>query len=174
MKRKNAVFTSLILFFAVMLLGGCEGLFGPDEDGGGNGEPEPTPLTVGTDPTYEPFEYIENGELTGFDIELMATIADRGNYALTWETYSWNDLFPAVESASVDAAIAAITITDERQETMDFTVPYYSFTNNQSETEDYGVALPPGQTALKLGLDEIITELENDGTIDDLKADYGL
>lgn len=174
MKRKNPVLLSAILFFAILFLGGCQGLFGPDESDDGNGEPEPTPLTVGTDPTYPPFEDIDNGELVGFDIDLMEMIADRGNYALTWAEYDWNDLLPAVESASVDAAIAAITITDERQQSMDFTMPYYSFTNAQSEMEAYGIALPPGQVDLKSDLDDIITELENDGTIDDLKADYGL
>ena len=84
-------------------------------------------LTVCTDSPYPPMEFEENGEFTGFDIELMRAVA--GHLGL--ETEVVNSGFDpitsgtALASGQCDIAAASITITEEREESIDFTEPYF-------------------------------------------------
>merc|ERR1712072_593351 len=67
-----------------------------------------TTLKAVTDPSFVPFEMMDqdSGEMVGFDMDILHEIADRAGF-------------------NVDLAIAGITITDERQEIVDFSDPYY-------------------------------------------------
>lgn len=84
-------------------------------------------LTVCTDSPYPPMEFEENGEFTGFDIELMRAIAEH----LGLDTEVVNSGFDpitsgtALASGQCDIAAASITITEEREENIDFTDPYF-------------------------------------------------
>ena len=86
-------------------------------------------LTVCTDAPYPPMEFEdpETGEFTGFDIELMRALAEQ----LTLDTQVVNSGFDpivsgtALASGQCDIAAASITITEEREESIDFTEPYF-------------------------------------------------
>jgi polar amino acid transport system substrate-binding protein len=86
-------------------------------------------LTVCTDSPYPPMEFEdpETGEFTGFDIELMRAIAGE----LGLETEVVNSGFDpivsgtALGSGQCDIAAASITITEEREENIDFTEAYF-------------------------------------------------
>ena len=67
----------------------------------------------------------ESGELVGFEIDLVTAIAESLEVDLEFSDVPFVDLFPAVASGRIDVAMAAITINDERLETVDFSQPYY-------------------------------------------------
>lgn len=83
-------------------------------------------LTVGTSAEYEPFEYMEDGEYKGFDLELAQAIADDLGLELAIENVDFDTIVPGVASgAKYDIGIAAITATPEREDEVDFTDSYY-------------------------------------------------
>jgi len=82
-------------------------------------------LTVGSDIPYPPFEYRENGELVGFDIEVMNEIASRLGLTPEYIDTGFTGIFVQVATGSFDVVIAASTITPEREETVNFSDPYY-------------------------------------------------
>jgi ABC-type amino acid transport substrate-binding protein len=80
---------------------------------------------IGTSSGYFPFEFIEDQNLiTGFDIELIDAVSEKANFTYNLIDTKWSDLLGRVTSGEVDAAIAAISITDERKQVMDFSIPY--------------------------------------------------
>ena len=84
-------------------------------------------LRVVTDPSFVPFEMMdqETGEMIGFDMEIIAEVAERAGFEYNLQTMDFNGIIPALQTGNVDIAIAGITITDEREEIVDFSDPYY-------------------------------------------------
>lgn len=104
-------------------LAGCGG--GEGSDGGeGEGGLQDT-YTVASDTSFVPFEFKEDGEYVGFDIDIINEIADRAGFEIQLETTNFDGIIPGLQTGTFDIAIAGITITDERAEVVDFTSPYY-------------------------------------------------
>ena len=84
-------------------------------------------LRVVTDPSFVPFEMMdqETGEMIGFDMEIIREVADRAGFEIDLNTMDFNGIIPALQTGNVDIAIAGITITEEREEIVDFSDPYY-------------------------------------------------
>ncbi|TVT32648.1 transporter substrate-binding domain-containing protein [Marinobacter vinifirmus] len=84
-------------------------------------------LRVVTDPSFVPFEMMdqETGEMIGFDMEIIAEVAERAGFDYDLNTMDFNGIIPALQTGNVDIAIAGITITDERKQIVDFSDPYY-------------------------------------------------
>ena len=80
---------------------------------------------VGVDANFMPFEFKVDGKLTGFDVELFEAIAKEIGLDFKWQTMDFNGIIPGLQSKSIDAAIAGITIKSEREEVVDFSHPYY-------------------------------------------------
>jgi len=87
-------------------------------------------LTVCTHLPYEPFQYNQGGEVVGFDVELMDLVAEE----LDLEQEIYNTPFEGIETGQAmntgkcDIAAAGMTITEEREEVMDFSDPYFDAT----------------------------------------------
>lgn len=83
-------------------------------------------LTLCSDIPYEPFEFVQEGENVGFDIDLAQATADSMGVELEVITTA----FEAIQSGSAldtnqcDIALSGMTITEERQTQMDFSQPY--------------------------------------------------
>ncbi len=83
-------------------------------------------LIVGTSADYEPFEYVdESGNYVGFDIELMEEVAARLDMEIEWQDIAFDGLIGSLQSDKIDAIIAAMSATPEREEQVDFTKPYF-------------------------------------------------
>lgn len=82
-------------------------------------------LIVGVDANFMPFEFKINGKLTGFDVELFEAIAKEIGIKFKWQTMDFNGIIPALQSRSIDAAVAGITIKSDREKVVDFSHPYY-------------------------------------------------
>ncbi len=89
--------------------------------------PEVKKVIIGTNAEYPPFEYVdENGEIQGFDIDLMKAIAKAAGFEPEFVNTRWDGIFVALASGEFDAVISAATITDERKQTVDFSEPYFN------------------------------------------------
>lgn len=83
-------------------------------------------LTVGTAAEYEPFEYMEDGQYKGFDLDLIQDIAKKLCLTVEFANVDFDTIVPGVSSgAKYDVGIGAITVTPERKKEVDFTDSYY-------------------------------------------------
>ena len=93
--------------------------------------PPPAPAAakvyvVGTDAAYAPFEsQNEKGEIVGFDIDLMKAVAAKAGIEIKVVNTPWEGIFNTLAQGDRDMLISAITITDERKQTVDFSAPYF-------------------------------------------------
>lgn len=82
-------------------------------------------LTVCTDAPYPPFEYEENGEYTGFDMEIMRAIGQGLGLELAVTVQPFDGIWLAPASDRCDIVASAMTITPERQANALFSDPYF-------------------------------------------------
>lgn len=131
-------------------------------------------LTVGVSPDYEPFEFYENNQLVGFDIDFIKLIADELNYEIEFKVYSFESLVSAVANGDIDLAISAITVTEKRRELVDFTDFYVDETyeyEGQQEEVSYAIAIQKN-SSLKQVLNEQIHNMKENGKIQKLTNKY--
>ena len=81
-------------------------------------------LLVATSADNPPYEQMSNGEIVGFDIDLMRAIGKELGKEVEFKNTEFNGIIASLASNNVDMAIAAISITDQRKEKVDFSVPY--------------------------------------------------
>ena len=134
---KSMVFIGILILLA-MLLAAC----GSTTSTGGGSTPTANPatptiaapsdlitpgtLTVGSDTTYPPQEYIDTatGKAKGFDVDLITAIAQRMGLQTNVVTDKFDTIFDDLVAKRFDVVISAAFITPERQKKVDF-VPYF-------------------------------------------------
>lgn len=123
--------TGLVLLAVLALAIVVSGCGGGDKAKETAGEPEKQAgaekkLIFGSDTAYAPFEFQgDDGKLTGFDVELIDAIEEVAGVEIEIKGMNFDGIIPALESGSIDGAISAMTITDERKQKVDFSIPYY-------------------------------------------------
>jgi polar amino acid transport system substrate-binding protein len=86
---------------------------------------EAVKITIATDATWPPMEFVnEAKEIVGFDVDLMKAAAKAGGYEIELKNTAWDGIFAGLANGEYDAVISSVTITDERKQTMDFSMPY--------------------------------------------------
>jgi len=125
MKNKFFVVVSLIALFA-MVLTACAPAATP-APAAADAAAAATKIRVASDATYPPFETIDEKtkELDGFDIDLFKAIAKKANLDVEFVNIGFDPLLAGMAQCQYDAAISAITITDERKKNMTFSDPYF-------------------------------------------------
>ncbi len=81
---------------------------------------------IATDATYPPMEIIDEatGEIVGFDIDVMNAICEEINCVAEFINTAWDGIFAALQQGEFDLVMSGVSITDERDKTMDFSDPY--------------------------------------------------
>lgn len=83
-------------------------------------------LRVAFDIPYEPFEYRdENGELTGFEVELATAMCEELNANCEFVIQAWDGMIPGLLARKFDIIMSSMSITPERAERVLFSEPYY-------------------------------------------------
>ena len=83
-------------------------------------------LTIGTEATYAPFEFTnDKNEIVGFDIDVMNKLCEEMKVSCKIVNQSFDGLIPSLKTRRIDAAIAGIDVTPERQKQVAFTKIYY-------------------------------------------------
>ncbi len=85
-------------------------------------------LVVMTNATFPPYEYVKDGAPTGVDIELAQMIADKLGVELEVLDMNFDLLIAALQNGKGDLVAAGMSITEERQKEVDFSVPYVDST----------------------------------------------
>lgn len=115
---------------------------------GGNGNGDTETIIPGTAPGFPPFEYKEDGELVGFDIDLAEAVIEEAGYEVGgWEEQEFDQLIPALTEGNIDFIAAAMTITEDRDETIDFSDSYYE-ANQAVLVREGGDFQPEGEADL--------------------------
>jgi len=82
-------------------------------------------VRMGTEGAYPPWNFInDNGEVDGFERELGDELCKRASLTCEWVTNDWDSIIPNLVSGNYDTIIAGMSITDERDEVIDFTQAY--------------------------------------------------
>ncbi|MEX5727007.1 polar amino acid transport system substrate-binding protein [Rhodovulum iodosum] len=83
-------------------------------------------VRMGTEGAYPPYNFInDNGEVDGFERELGDELCKRAELTCEWVTNEWDSIIPNLVSGNYDTIIAGMSITDERDEVIDFTQSYF-------------------------------------------------
>ncbi len=108
------IFLSLVIFCSTFFLVGCE-----------DSKPKESQLRFAVSAEYPPFEYIDKGEIKGFDIDLARLMGEKLGMKVVFENMAFGTIFPMLESGRVDAAISTLTVSPEREKSFDFSQIYY-------------------------------------------------
>ena len=82
-------------------------------------------VRLGTEGAYPPWNFINDaGEVDGFERELGDELCERAELNCEWVTNDWDSIIPNLVSGNYDAIIAGMSITDERDQVIDFTQNY--------------------------------------------------
>ncbi len=85
-------------------------------------------IKIATTGTIAPFSYYKDGELTGYDIELVNRFAEYMNAKIEISVFDFNGLEAALEAGVVDCAFSNLNVTDERKLIMNFSQKVYETT----------------------------------------------
>lgn len=81
-------------------------------------------LKVATEGSMYPWTFTEDGEIAGYEADIMAEMEKRTGYTIELEAIDWSGIFGALDAGRADTIADIITITDERKEKYVFTQPY--------------------------------------------------
>lgn len=164
-----------LLFAMIFMFAAC----------GGNKEAAKKVYVVGTNAEYPPFEYVENGEIAGFDAEIIKEAAKRMGIEYKWLNTNFDGLIPALQTKKVDIVIAGMSVTPEREKAVNFSISYLTsnvaiVTNSKNPIKDmndlsgksYGVELGTTKEASARKIDgaEVVPFSSTTGALVALKS----
>ncbi len=105
-------------------------------------------IRMGTEGAYPPYNFINDaGEVDGFERELGDELCKRAELTCEWVKNDWDSIIPNLVSGNYDTIMAGMSITDERDEVIDFTQNYYPPTASAYFSISDGVDVASGVIA---------------------------
>ncbi|MEM1386940.1 MAG: transporter substrate-binding domain-containing protein [Pseudomonadota bacterium] len=109
-------------------------------------------VRLGTEGAYPPWNFInDDGEIDGFERELGDELCTRAELQCEWVSNEWDSIIPNLVSGNYDAIIAGMSITDERDEVIDFTQAYTPPDPSSYAALSMDVAIDGGVIAAQTG-----------------------
>lgn len=116
MKKTLLVCATMLMFVSILFAGGAK---------------ESEGYVFGSDCTWPPLEFVdENGEIVGFEIDLIAAMSERSGIPMTVRNVAWDGIFAGLNNGAYDAVASGVTVLEERKATMDFTTPILEVTQS--------------------------------------------
>ncbi len=155
MKNKKKVSLFLVVVFSLSL-----GIFAGCGNGDQPGEERNSlervldagELTVVGSGGYPPFNFYEGDDVVGFDVDTGAAIAERLGVELNYVTSDWDGLIEGLRAGRYDGILGSMAITPDRQEVVNFTVPYYFSGAQLVVREDSGITDTDQMDGLLIGV----------------------
>lgn len=113
---------------------------------------------VAQDMAYAPFEYInDKGEPEGFDCDLVRAVAAEMGFAVNLVNTNWDGIIPSLIGGTSDMIISAMTITEERQQSVTFSDQYFTATQFIAVKKDSPVKKLEDLQGKKVGVQNATT-----------------
>ena len=110
---KKLVSVVLVMMMCVCVLCAC-----------GGGEDGQNTLVMATNAYFPPYEYYEGEAIVGIDVEIAQAIADKLGMELEVQDMEFASILTAVQSGKADIGMAGMTVTEERLESVNFSISY--------------------------------------------------
>ena len=118
-------------------------------------------LTLASNYEFAPYVYVENGEYTGIDVEIAKAVFGELGYDIQCEDMKFGAIVPGVMEGKYDVGCGAITITEERKQNVDFSIPYESAVQQVVVKADSELA---DMQAVRAAADSILVGVQQDTT----------
>jgi glutamine transport system substrate-binding protein len=119
---------------------------------------------IATDASYAPMESMDKDKIVGFDVDFLDAVMKEAGLKYKLENVGWDPLFADLDkgkSSAYDGGISAISITDDRKQSYEFSIPYFESKNmiltkegspikNALDLKDKKVAVQGATTAEEL------------------------
>lgn len=158
--KKNILTLTISAIMSVCLLASCGGA--KTDDG---------KLVMATNAAFEPYEFIEGGEIVGIDVDMAKAVCEKLGMELVIEDMEFDSIITAVQSGKADIGVAGMTITEDRLKNVDFTTPYTTATQVIIVKEDGATVakvddLPGKKIGVQLGTtgDIYASDYEQEGS----------
>ena len=105
------LFALILSFFAILALCSCS---------------SNDTLIVYTEAGFAPFEYVDNGQIVGVDVDIMNKVGEKLGKKVVFENVSFDTIVDAVSAGKLtNVGAAGLSVTEERKEKVDFSTVYY-------------------------------------------------
>ncbi|MCT4661264.1 MAG: transporter substrate-binding domain-containing protein [Tissierellales bacterium] len=131
MKRRQS-FLLILSMVVLLLIVGCSEKSAEEKE-----------LVVGMELAYPPFEMTDaDGNPTGISVDLAKALGEELGRNVRIENMAFGGLLPALQTGKIDIILSSMTITEEREEAVDFTIPYANsylalLINKESEVNEF-------------------------------------
>lgn len=123
MKFNKTLKKILAIGMACVMVVGMASCGSSSDSGSGD---EGTVYKVALEPTFPPFDTTdENGELAGFDVDMMNAIAEDQGFQVEFVNMGFDGLIAGLKSGNVDIVASGMWASDERKKEVDFTDTYF-------------------------------------------------
>lgn len=147
MKNSRILALILVLVLAVTVLAGC------GEKTGVEKIKDEGKLVMLTNAAFPPFEYLgSDGSVAGVDVDIAKAIADELGVALEVVDMDFDGIVMAVQSGQGDLGVAGMTNTEERRQTVDFSINYVDTAQMIIVQEGSPIATPDDLTGKVIGV----------------------
>lgn len=158
MKKKLIMLCAIVIMMG-LVVAGC-----------GNSADKDEVYKIATDAFYAPMEFMDKGKIVGFDADFIDAVMSEAGLNYQLDNTGWDTMLELVKQGDeYDAGISSISITEDRQETYDYSYPYFESTNmilvpegspvkNALDLKDLEVAVQIMTTA-----DVLMTEIMGQG-----------
>ena len=129
-------------------------------------------ITMATSADFEPYEYYENDKIVGIDIDIMNAVCEKIGMQLKPEDMSFDSVIGAAQTGKSDIAMSGITITEDRKNMVDFTIPYTTTTQSIIVAQGSAITAKADLKDKKIGVqinttgDTQVTEEFGDAAVD--------
>ena len=117
-------------------------------------------LIAATEGAFTPFNYVDKGKLTGFEVELAEMVAKKMGLVIEWKTVGFDALLTGLAQDRWDVVIASHGITDERAKAVTFMAPHYC-SGGMIVSKDPAVRTAKSLAGKTVGVQTGTTYLEN-------------
>jgi ABC-type amino acid transport substrate-binding protein len=87
-------------------------------------------IRVGTDPSWPPYEYLNDSNIIGFEVDLANAVAAKLNLTCDWKSRGFDTIITSVQSRDLDMGVSGFSVTADRLQQVTFTMPH-SITHGQ-------------------------------------------
>lgn len=164
MLRRTTAATS-IAGLAILALAACSSTAGDDDatsDPGASGEVDLVSegvLTMCTNPPFPPFEYEEGGQVVGIDVDVVGEVAEDLGVELEVVVTPFEGIETGadLDARNCDVVASGVTITDVREERMDFSDPYFDADQGLLAPVDAGLESVEDLDGLRVAVQQATT-----------------